>query len=261
MSTTVIQDAITKREARIYELEEQLAATKRDLIHARQHEKAIRLDERIKTTGLIDKAMENGALCKEAPASGRNWLDAFWLHGYNMAQLRKNYQTAAEQRRRIADDFDRALEDLRPTFELILANREHFGAKTGERVAPIINEHFLKAYAAPTESADAEAPESLGGHELVHFHRAFKYRLANGTCVRVDTNDDASAYRIMLTTHEGKPTEHTTKLGIKRETLGVVLEIIAGIKGGLSVPGVGTITFEDCQAVIEGAETLTLRRA
>jgi hypothetical protein len=248
-------DELRAQAQRISELETQLRATQRDLINARQHEKAIRLDERIKTTGLIEQAMQNGALCKEAPASGRNWLDAFWLHGYNTAQLRKNYQAAVEHRRRIAADFDGMLEDLRPTFELILENRDGFGAKIGERLAPVINEHFLKAFAAaPTEDAVAEAPEAPGGHDVVKFTLATTAHLPNGTKATVMTTDANDAFGIRLTTHEGLPTEYTTEIAMKRETLGVVLSMLAS-RSGLHLQGLGTIkrTDEGFSLTTEGA--------
>jgi hypothetical protein len=241
-------DELRAQAQRISELETQLRETQRDLINARQHEKAIRLDERIKTTGLIEQAMENGSLSKEAPSSGRHWLDAFWLHGYNMAQLRKNYRTAADQRRRLANDFDTVLDDLRPAFELILANRENFGADLGLRLAPIINDFFLRAYAAEPEKA--EQPATIGGHEFHHFTRSVTCQMVNGTRVRVGTTDDEAVYGIELTTHVGLPTEHTTSLGIKRDTLNVALELV-GILTGLNVPGVGVVTYDDGRAMIE----------
>lgn len=245
---------IRDQAARIAELEAQLVTTQRDLIHARQHEKAIRLDERQKTAAAIDDAMSYGSRGINPPPGCFHWLAPYWKLGHEAAQNKKNLARAAEHRQRLANEYDETLEDLRPAMELILANREYFGAKLGERLAPTLTEFFLKAYVqAPADAPAAE--KNLGGHELIQFVRGLQTIALNGTHVAVATTADEKGYMIRLTTHKGLETEYVTEFAIKDETLGVVLTLIAKLTG-LWLPGVGTIEMDGSSVTIRSPHPL-----
>jgi hypothetical protein len=223
---------------RIAELESQLEQTQRDLSATRIHEKAIRLDERQKTADAINRAMDNGAKgCAYGVPDDNNWLAPYWILGREKAVQAKQLNRAAEHRKELANDFDATLEELRPAMELILANREYFGAKIGERLVPVLTDFFLKAYAQAPADEKTE-PKNFGGHELVHFVRGVQAIAPNGTHVGVATTEDGSGYAIRLTSHKGLETEYTTELAIKAGTLEVVLELIVHLTG-LRLPHFG----------------------
>jgi hypothetical protein len=221
---------------RIAELESQLEQTQRDLSAARIHEKAIRLDERQKAADAINRAMENGAKGYCAP-DDNNWLAPYWVLGRENTVRAKQLARAAEHREQLANDYDATLEELRPAMELILANREHFGANIGERLVPVLTDFFLKAYVQAPADEKAE-PQNFGGHELVQFVRGVQAIAPNGTHVGVATTEDESGYAIRLTSHKGPDTEYTTELAIKAGTLEVVLELIVHLTG-LRLPHFG----------------------
>jgi hypothetical protein len=249
-------DELRAQHARIVELEAQLAATKKDLIDARQHEKAIRLDERQKAAAAIEQAMENGALAKNAPESSANWLCDFWMKGFNSAADKRSLQRAADHRRRLSNELDTVLDDIRPAIEHVLANREEFGADIGQRIAPIISDYFLKAYAAaPRVVRDPHAP---GGAELVHFTVTATKHLSHGTRIDVSTNEEARGYVIEIT-NEALP-NGKQKISVLQETFGEILAIIAELTG-LTLPGGVKIELDGKTLVLRAPEVLMIGNA
>jgi hypothetical protein len=245
-------DELRAQHARISELEEQLAATQRDLIQARNSEKAVRLDERQKAAAMITQAMSDGALSKSAPDSSMHWLSDFWLKGFHYAGAQRNLERAAEHRRRLSNDLDRVLEDIRPAIEHVLANREEFGAEIGHRVAPIISDYFLKAYAA------APAPlTAMDGRELTHFTVTATKRLKNGTKLEISTNEQASAYHLKVSGNEDTGEAFAESLCLREGTFGEMLAIIAELTG-LTLPGGIKIELDGKALVLRAPEVLMI---
>jgi hypothetical protein len=242
---------IRAQSARIAELEAQLVTTQRDLIDARQHEKAIRLSERTRTTEAINAAMLNGASGTNAPDHDLHWLADWWKLGHKNAQRESHLRRADEHRRRLANEFDTVLEDLRPAIEHILANRDEFGAKIGDRMAPIVSDYFLKAYAtAPRVVRNPHAP---GGAELVHFTVTATKHLSHGTRIDVSTNEEARGYVIEIT-NEALP-NGKQKISVLQETFGEILAIIAELTG-LTLPGGVKIELDGKTLVLRAPEVL-----